>query len=143
MVRRFENTKYDRRVRASILAVVGLFAISRGWVYLGPSTFLSPEYVGILTAAVSVECWAITWIGAGLFLWAGVWMPRVARWAMSTVASLSGAWALSYVTAWAIYGVDDAWAPAMLFACLAAFSAVFTYLMEPPAEVHARRGPGA
>lgn len=131
MVRRLRDTPYDRRVRVAILTVVGLFAISRGWVYLGPAEFLPPAYVSLLDQLIPIHVWAVCWLAAGGLVIAGIFAHPLARWSMSCVVSLSGAWSVSYLAAWAIGGIGEAWAPAALFACIAALVAVFTYLMEP------------
>lgn len=143
MVRRFTNSTYDRRVRRILLAVVGVTAVTRGWVYVGHDVLIPPDYVSALDPVVPIWAYGVVWLLAGIAVLIGIGCPKIARWAMSTVASMCGMWALSYLSAWAFLGIENAWVTATSFVAMAVMVAVFTYLMEPPDEVHVLRGPEA
>lgn len=133
MVRRLGPHKYDRRIRVFVLIAAGLGCIGRGLAYIDPSSVRN-DYISLLDPLVPIQGWAIAWVTVGLALLAGTIAPVVARYAMSTAASMWAVWCLSYLWAWLFNGVSRAWNTAILLGLLALMFAVFTYLMEPPGQ---------
>lgn len=132
MVRRIDpGILYDRRIRVSVLVAVGVCAIARGWGYLVPGGGGSTDYIALLVPLIPIEVWAVVWFVSGALMLVGVWMPLVARWAMSSVVALCSAWAVSYFAAWIFRDVSRAWLTGFMFVALAVMAAALTYLMEP------------
>lgn len=134
MVRHFGGHRYDRRLRAGALLAMAVTTIGRGTAYLTPS-WDTTSHVSFVDTLVPIEVWAVVWIGAGLAMLVGIRCPRVARWSMSTAASLWGTWAVSYLIAWVVLDTARAWVTAMPFGLIAILTLILTVLMEPPQTV--------
>ena len=132
MVRRLDpDIPFDRRIRASVLVAVGVCAIARGWGYLVPGGSKPTDYVALLNPLFPIEVWAVVWSVSGALMLVGVWVPLVARWAMSSVVALCSAWAVSYFVAWMFFDAGRAWLTGFMFVALAVMAVALTYLMEP------------
>lgn len=135
MVRHLGRHYYDRRVRVVVLLSAAATTIGRGASYLVPG-WDRTAHVSFVDLLIPVEVWAAVWIAAGAAMILGVWCPRVARWSMSTAAALWATWGVSYLLAWMLLDTARAWVTAMPFGLIAVYTAVITYLMEPPEAIH-------
>lgn len=132
MVRRLGSCEYDRRVRRSILAIIAVAALLRGWAYLGPGIRTQGDHLSFLDGVVPLSAWAGVWVFTGVLALVGTRIEHVARLAMSFSVGLWGAWALSYFVAWAFLDETNAWINAVPLAGFAGLIAIVSYLMEPP-----------
>lgn len=138
MVRRLGVSKYDRRIRAIVLASMGGTLLIWGWGYLSPSWVPTPS-MSLIDAVVPIQAWAAVWIAAGIGCVLGIAVPQLARVSMATGASLWATWFVFYCLSWITLDAQRAWMPAAPFGMLAVAMFVFTILMEPASAVRKGR----
>lgn len=124
------------RLRVTALTVCAAGVTIRGLAYIDAPT---TRYTTFVDALVPLHMWAFVWIGAGVLIFAGIWHRVIARWALSSGASLWAVWALSFTLSWLIGDQSRAWVTAGAMATVAGMMWIVASLADsvgpPPGPV--------